>query len=229
MKLAAFISQRQVIAVTGFFILLCIGSLLWLFCPFPKSSTWRSITPGQTTEDELLTQLGQPDSQLLRGTYQVYRYADRKELGGWHVVEIWINSQIVFAIFLDEPFQNEDFQYVSDTPSLEVLVRKYGRPDYVVWTLISDTRYLVWGRDGIAAMVDSDINHRNWENLRVHEMLVFVPQNTWYFMLLQSSWPWPRTGGGITSHNLAPIGSSDHPDVLPQDPYDWTHMPRSDE
>ena len=122
----------------------------------------------------------------------------------------------VFGILRNFPYL-EKGQSLADINTLEQLVLLYGRPQKTSWTFFRTTRYLVWAQDGIATMVDADIRYRSWDKFLVGNVLIFESMSLDQF--LQTQWPYK----GWEDHNLYIDG--DAPDTLPEDPYDWEHMP----
>lgn len=202
--------------------------------PVMSTLVWQGITPGKTTLTEVVSLLGDPHEQTRRGDYQIYTYKNLGYLGPsgrWHETEIWAQVQAmsttVMAVYRSDPYTKAtDTGYISraDIASVGDLVNIYGKPDKVAWTYIVNLRYLIWARYGIAAEVNVNMWRRRWNELHVFEVILFEPMTLSEFLQTQSQWPWPHQVSEIGTENLYPVGSSDHPDALPEDPFDWNNI-----
>lgn len=207
-------------------VLLCIGFLLWYYEIVPSvvvsktSPSWHNIIAGQTALDEALVALGVPDGVEARFGNEVYHYDNRQNLG-WQRIELWIeqrgNQRIVLGILRDWPFEDAEIQ------SLDQLVIMYGQPDKVTWANYCGARYLIWARHGVAALASGSVRRFEWNELHVLNILIFKPMGVRRF--LKSTWPWPQYGAGFANENICVQPYTDAPDTLPEDPYDWEHMP----
>lgn len=217
---------RNLLLGTAFGAVLCIGFFLWYYEIFPPiavsktASSWHDITVGQTALDEALVALGMSDSVEVRNDNQIYRYDNRQNLG-WQRIELWIeqrsNQRVVFGILRDLPLENAEIQ------SLEQLVIMYGQPDKVTWANYCEARYLIWAHQGVAALASGGVRQFEWNELHVLNILIFKPMGVRQF--LKSTWPWPQYGAGFANENTCVQPYTDAPDTLPEDPYDWEHMP----
>ena len=191
-------------------------------------SSWRGITPGQTTLEEAETLLGAPDFTEKRQGYQVYGYEGRAELG-WHNVELWAaereGQEVLIGVLRVDQYLDEgtDRYSLADIQNLEQLVTPYGRPEQVTWSNYCQARHLVWAQNGIASTVDSHADPPEWSNFFVQAVLIFEPMSVRQFM--RTRWPWPQYGP-VWSHQN-PCDETDVLDALPEDPYDWEHVPSS--
>lgn len=211
--------RKRLVALLILLAVLCVAAGLWaqyaetLFPP-PLASPpiWRGIIPGQTYEQEAVRLIGVPDQTEQRGEYVVYVYKGKQDLG-WEVVELWLQprnaGRVVVGIFRDWPYPSSDVQSLSDLG----LQREH--PDRTYWASTGGYRYLLWPRQGIAALLEA-LPSSPW-NLPVLEVLLFEPMGAG--QLAHTQWPWPRYGPGWAASNWTLKTS--HPDTGPQDPYDW--------
>jgi hypothetical protein len=182
-----------------------------------SASSWRSITPGQTSVEEAQTILGPPDEILDHHGYRVYRYKWDSTLH-WLWVELWIrpdqNPNLVTAVYRSFPYYAEGKRPMEDVPSLEELIAQYGRPDKVTWSTADGMRYMIWAHQGIAAKVEAESYQSTWRDFEVGEIILFEPMGV--RKLLGQVWPFPeRLSVGWGSRNWHET------DKLPEDPYDW--------
>jgi hypothetical protein len=191
------------------------------------SPVWRGIQPGRTTLEEALDILGPADKVGVRGEYDYYRYVERED-PGWERVELWVQEQrgenMVVGILRDRRYE-EGISRVEDFRTLEELVLQYGRPDDVKWTVQSHMRYLIWARQGISTSVLATQDRIDeWDKLWVFDIVLFEPMSLRKY--LGTAFPlWDDIFEGWIPENMYAPGLSDAPDRLPEDPYDWAHMP----
>ncbi len=188
---------------------------------------WRGIQPGRTTLEEALDILGPAGKTGVRGEYGYYRYVEHEDFG-WKIVELWVQEQhsenIVVGILRYRRYE-AGMSGPDDYQTLGQLVLRYGRPDDVKWTIFSHMRYLIWAREGISARVlafQDSIDE--WDKLLVFDIVLFEPMSLKEY--LRTAFPlWDDIFTGWVSNNMYAPGLSDAPDRLPEDPYDWAHMP----
>ncbi len=224
------ISSRLLWLMMGLGIVACSG-ISW---PSNKSVTpqllssppsWHGIMPGQTSLAQVLDILGQPDSIERRYGYEVYRYLEHKDLGNWEKVELWIaeqnQSSRVSAVFRAWPYWEED-RSLADVQTLAQLITEYGRPDRVIWTPICKERYLIWAHEGVAVSASAQPSFLHPEEYTVGDVLLFAPMPIRTFM--GTDWPYPNDGSGWSNGNTCTSQTTDAPDTLPEDPYDWDKL-----
>lgn len=193
--------------------------------PLSPPPSWHRITPGQTLLEEALDILGQPDSIERRYGYEVYRYLERKDLGNWELVELWIaehnESLMVVGVLRAWPRFEKD-RSIADVQTLAQLVEQYKRSDKTTWTTSCKQRYLIWAHEGVAASVAAQPNFFYPEEYLVNNILLFAPVQSSQFM--STPWPYPDTVSEWSSQNPCPSQNSDAPDTLPEDLYDWDKL-----
>lgn len=182
---------------------------------------WRRIIPGETTAQQALCILGIPDEEDTRDDYQILRYINHQEWG-WQIVEIWSsrdsNGKVV-GIFLKDSF------LTSETgTSLNTLVSQFGRPNKVTWSMIPLMRFLIWSDEGIAVLADANITDYSRGEFEVVYILYFEPMELETFLQNAHELPWPYIGS-FSEVNLFTFQTTDAPDILPEDPYDWERIP----
>jgi len=221
-------------AAVGAVALLIVGYLLWHYDIFPPPAlgpapSWRGITPGQTTLDEALEILGDPDEFEMRGDYLVYIYridnfADLSACTawGWIAVELWVqereNGRVVVGVFRVGGCYGP--RVVGDFAVLNDLVAAYGRPDEVSWGDCHQ-RVLIWARQGVMAKVWALLYPASWQQQPVISILVFEPMSIRQFR--RTEWPWYGQGYLTVParQNQCP---ADVVESLPEDPFDWREI-----
>lgn len=203
-------------------------TLLPTFTPEPSLYTsWKGIQPGQTTAEQTLLLLGQPDRTAETPPFLVYYYDDHAEWG-WRRIEIWfepVNDQwVVSGVFFTWTYSDQYMSLVS-TQVLPLLL-EYGRPTKVTWGKNPRVRYWIWAEAGVAVEASStlsDVTGVGWDKTGYSELLLFNPMELEQF--LETDWPWPQDSHGFSLRNLYPEGEATRADTRPEDPYDWTTMP----
>ena len=213
------------ILVAGSIIAVLSAWYVWDNEIFPKPQlkpppSWNNIVPGQTPMEAIPSIMGEPDYlETRKSGFLVYVYSERPEWD-WRRVEIWIDTQSrkVVAILRDlQKLDSMNKIYLSE------FVSRYGRPDAIKWTIFPRARYLIWAESGVAITVSCDVKKYGWNEMRVHDILLFKPMGIRQF--LRTQWPWPNIGAGWSSINVNGEGTQENPDTYPLDPYDWRHMP----
>lgn len=185
--------------------------------------TWNGITPGRSTSDDVIVAFGNPISIENRENYVVYKYPPFE---GWESVEVWLENQeqdnqlIVLGIYLDQP-AFVDGKTLNPVYLMEI-IQQYGLPEKVTWAGWCRTRAVIWGKKGLMVNADANIRHRTWDEYTVGSILIAKPMSTRRFMFFP--WPW---GFSLDIMNYNPCKGPAYspPDNLPEDPYDWDHMP----
>ena len=214
-----------VISAIGIIILVCSSWYIWDYEIFPKPQlnpppSWNNIVPGQTPMETVSSIMGEPDYRETRKPgFLVYVYSERPELD-WRRVEIWIDTKRKLVVAILRDLQKLD---TVNKIYLDEFVSRYWRPDAIKWTLFPRSRYLVWAEDGVAVSANCDVKKYGWNELRVHEILLFEPMGVRQF--LRTDWPYPNIGSGWNTVSTRELGMEDNPDTYPLDPYDWMHMP----
>jgi hypothetical protein len=203
-----------------------LADYIWVNQPFdapplaPTAPAWRTIRPGETSADEAIAILGEPDDIVDRGKYRVYQYRWDSRLH-WLLVELWTevdtDASRVWAVLRTLSYYDPAKHPAEDVPTVEELLLQYGRPDRVTWSVGSELRYWIWARHGIAAKVEADMYRTSWEDFDVAEVLLFQPRTI--RTLVRESLPWPENGAGWAHRNI------NDDDLLPEDPYDWSTAP----
>lgn len=213
------LKQHTLLLITAAVILLIV---LYLANNHQMSSptTWSEITPGTTTQAEVLEILGQPDKTETRNGNPVYTYKKRKNLG-WSQVEIWFltaaNNPIVGGITLYFPDKNsvEDLRFVD-------IVNQYRKPTYMNWSCVGGERFYAWPAHGIAltAIVNTFAYtpNPNLTDIKIVIVYYYIPKSPFSFASYE--WPW-QPFGGWCDINLYAKGKSDSPDTLPKEPINW--------
>lgn len=213
------LKQHTLLLITAAVILLIV---LYLANNYQMTSpaTWSEITPGTTTQAEVLEILGQPDKTETRNGSSVYTYKKRENLG-WSQVEIWFlteaNNPIVGGITLFFPDNNsvEGLRFVD-------VVNQYQKPNYMNWGCSSGHRFYAWTDHGIA--VTAEVNffayspNPNLTDIKTIIVYHYIPKSPFSFASYE--WPW-HPFGGWCDINLHAKGKSDSPDTLPKEPINW--------
>ena len=160
--------------------------------PFPtpvaSPPVWRGITPGVTTEQQLVALWGQPSRKEQIGEFTWYAYPTR------HGGEAWPDAAYVADGIVQMATESVDVS-VKPYTSLSIFVARYGDPRKVTWTaLLPQARTFVFPESGIAVVAD------HWgeppERYRVWKIYYFVPMSLDSYMriwgkLLPKENPYP--------------------------------------
>jgi hypothetical protein len=214
---------KRTVWLLGALLLTSAGCFLWYFEIFPSprlsaAPSWNGIIPGQTTLGQAYAILGKPDRTVLGDQYGVDIYQKREELG-WEYVELWYEHRENAAIIVGV-FRAIAYPIGGKVPTLDEIVIQYGRPEEVSWSNSCRSRFLLWASEGIASVAYAEVDLFDWNELHIGSILLFEPMSTRQFMRMK--WSLPLFASQYADHNTC-IG--DAPDTLPEDPYDWAHMP----
>jgi hypothetical protein len=217
-----------------FVILLILGAFalgLWIASrtTHHEPYCWRNLCPGMTKISEAVNRLGKPDEIQTRGSYQIFLYKERDDLGRRRV-ELWFEPEsddwVVRGIYMmGTPKSDQGVK--EDFGSLESLLVHYGKPDWVKWTTICYTRSLIWSDYGIAAGVgvghsSSNLDEQSyWREFPITEILFFEPMPKWKFQF--TPWPWPGYSASWVRENMC-VPPYNAPETLPKDPFDWSRF-----
>jgi len=184
-----------------------------------NAPSWRDITPGISTQTEVVNILGLPNKTEERGGFLIYTYQDYQNLG-WKWVEIWFESQSleVVGILLTIPGEANS----ETNMQLMNLAQAYGKPNFISWSTLRYERFFAWTDRGIA--IEASIS--SWPQLSSFDLSTVTTTNTFLFepqpglRFTRFKWPWPA-GAGWNSENMYQSGTTDAPDLYPKDPIDW--------
>ena len=182
--------------------------------------TWSDITPGITTQAEVLEILGQPDKTEIRNGSSVYIYRNRESLG-WPQIEVWFligtKEFIVGGTTLYFPDKN-----TADRFRFADIVNQYKKPNYMNWSCVGGERFYAWTEHGIA--VSANVNFFAYSpnptlaDIKTIIVYHYIPKS--FLSFTSYPWPWHPFGGWCNS-NLYAKGKSDSPDTLPKEPINW--------
>jgi hypothetical protein len=194
---------------------------------FGPAISWQGITPGQTLESEARAILGEPLRITEQHEFRVLRYTEMRDYGGWEIIDLWVVRQndgrdVVIGVLRISPYKDDKHRPVADVQTLSQLVTWYGRPEQVSWSLSCHSRFLFWASRGIAALVTSKQDGFLIGEYTVFSVLLVEPMST--RQLIETTWPLPEVGPAWTSENLCAPGTTDAPEDLPEDPYDWEEL-----
>lgn len=135
-------SPRWILVVIVFVILLTLCSWIWKAQLISDvGPTWRRITVGQSTVNDVIAILGEPSSVESGWGQIVYVYQEGRFEWGMH--RIVIRGGVVQGI-------EEDVLAYSYDIRLTQLIDQYGKPDYVMWSRDGpDQRIAVFVQDGV--------------------------------------------------------------------------------
>lgn len=195
-----------------------------IYCKLYPAATWYGITPGQTTETEVVTQMGDPSAIEERKGKIVYLYYDRQDFG-WERIEIWFYSteqkSIVGGVTLLYPLKENKITGYKITE----LIKDYNKPNFVSWSLTPYQRFIAWTNRGVALELEiSSYLHQGKKDptfLKTKKVFLFEPKSV--FAFCRFNWPWSGSSGW-SSENLYRPGVSDTVDLQPRDPINWNLM-----
>ncbi len=184
-------------------------------------SLWR-VQPGFTTQDQVREKLGNPDQVETVETYQVFRYLDRLDLGGWRDISLWFQldegKEKLILIILEHPRVDKSTHIpISDINTLPLLTEKYGKPGEVYWRSCY-SRFLLWRSEGIGASAnaDRDIEEATIGDIYIYDLVLFTPENEDILV----NGPWTKEYAEPRLEN--PCFDDEHTsDPNPMDPYNW--------
>jgi hypothetical protein len=204
-----------------------------LISPPPQTTplTWKKITPGVTTLEEVTAIYGSPTRTITKNGLINLIYTDYPEFTPRTKMEILISKRlgknVVVAVFdhilyLQIPVDRN--LYLNDFVYLEQVVLAFGKPEKTTWSHNNLQRYLMWPEKGIAVIAEPRYSTSvEWNDLRVDGVLVFKPMNMRKFLC--SSLDWSILSPFISPSSTLPPQIPDLRDIYPEDPYDWEHMP----
>lgn len=102
-------------------LMLILSAIFRILTPPNYENTWENLNPGVNTANDLVTQLGQPDSITKEGNYQLYEYKNRNNATFNTQVAIADSNKTIF--FVKERIKS-DLKH-----TLELYTTKYGPPD----------------------------------------------------------------------------------------------------
>ena len=152
----------------------CIEERTVFPTPMASPPTWRGITPGITTEQQLVALWGQPSRKEQLDGFIWYAYPT--EYGG----EAWPNAAyladgVVYRIEEAVPISREKYT------SLSVFIERYGDPQKVTWAAVHpQTRTFVFPEHGISVVADHAGEPP--ERYRVWQIDYFVPMSLESYM-----------------------------------------------
>ncbi len=192
--------------------------------------TWRGITPGQTSMNEVKQLLGTPDEIEEYNRFTIYFYLNRGYLG-WNKIQIWFadkeNSLTTNLIMLERQYSDKT-QFRSPLFNLDRLMIRdmaidYGQPDEVAWTYACGIRVVFWGRHGVAVDVDVGVNsYIPMSKPYVYSVWFFEPME--FYEYLRRDWPWTLGIIPNSANYCRPGTGGDVSDLLPKDPFDWDDL-----
>lgn len=196
-----------------------------------QALTWKKITPGVTTLEEVTTNYGAPTRTITKAGLINLIYVDHPEFAPRTKMEILISKHlgrnVVVAIFehiLFLKFPSDRNLYLNDFVYLDQLILALDKPQKTTWSRYSLQRYLMWPERGIAVIAEPRYSISvDWRDLRVDGVLIFKPMSTRKFMC--SSLYWSILSPFISPSSKPPPQIPDMRDIYPEDPYDWEHMP----
>jgi hypothetical protein len=221
---------RIFVAIVILALLAWIGFLLFfgIIPPIPveySAINWNGIIPGVSTSKDVKGILGSPDNVENRENLVIYKYP---ALDGWKYVEVWLESEKQDGELLVLGIDREMRQSLSDLSVKPIrlieIIHQYGRPEKVTWADGCRSRALIWGKKGLIVNADANTLLKSWDEFTVDRILITIPMNT--RRLIFYPWPW-RSGIGIMNFNNCTEPTFSPSDNLPEDPYDWEHMPTS--
>ncbi len=194
--------------------------------------SWRGITPGQTSLNEVIQLLGEPDEIKETNECTVYHYVNR-DGWGWYNIEILFadrdNSLLAIGIVLSFPNQEAKLPFQSIPGKIKLLDFgvEYGQPDKVTWNMTCGYRVVIWARRGVAVSVSIPYGDVvTLSEVNVQQVKFFEPVTIDQYLNNYSFWPF-----GIQPYpqNPCPPGSSSSSDIRvndprPEDPFDWDDL-----
>lgn len=133
------------------FLALCVSILMSCVAnPTPSydlptdfsNGVWRGITIGKTNEQDVLKILGTPNEKLAQNGMVIYRRDGRQ------IILQFANGVV------DQLTANfEEVRAASGAQIMLELVKALGRPEWVTWSPLEESRTLIWANKGVAAIV----------------------------------------------------------------------------
>jgi hypothetical protein len=106
------------------------------------NGTWRGVTIQTSTEQDVIRILGQPNEKLPQKGTLVYRKDGRQ------IIVQFANGVV------DQLTANfEEVRLASGAQIMLDVVNVLGRPEWVTWSPLEESRTLVWANKGVAATV----------------------------------------------------------------------------
>jgi len=142
--------------------------------PMASPPTWRGITPGVTTEQQVVILLGQPARKEQVSEFTCFVYPSEIGVNAWPH-KVYLANGIVYRIKENVPISRE--KYIS----LSVFIERYGDPQKVTWAALwPQTRTFVFPEHGISVVADHVGEPP--ERYRVWQIDYFVPMSLESYM-----------------------------------------------
>ncbi|HNT54473.1 MAG TPA: hypothetical protein PKG95_07160 [Anaerolineaceae bacterium] len=183
---------------------------------------WRGITPGLSTRTDVVSILGLPDNTEERGGFLIDVYQDRQNLG-WKWVEVWfepeqLKVQGILLIIPNDANPTDKLQLID-------LAERYRKPNFISWSTLRYERFFAWTDRGVAIEASistlSPDSTADLSKVKTTSAFLFEPQSV--FSFTRFAWPWPA-GAGWNNTNLYQSGTTDAPDLYPENPIDWARV-----
>lgn len=198
---------------------------------YPDSPSWKNITPGKTSLDEIVSMYGNPDeikhgngiTNLIYRNHSSFKPRTRVDI----IIAKKNSSYVVKAVFGDSlfwGFPQERYIPSNDFVNLEQIIIRYGKPSKVTWAPQNLMRYLMWPEQGIAVIAEPKYKPTlTWREIEVNGIIVFEPMNLNRYIC--STYHWASVSNFIFPSFKMPPQIPDMRDIFPEDPYDWDNIP----
>lgn len=178
--------------------------------PEASAWTWLNVTIGESTEQDIIAEFGEPDLTRLRpdGRPEACLYIFKEDDG--NSFNVWIAGDTVIGLEFGQTYPRQPtFQRAEIPRTFEQAKELYGRAELVGYSNGGFARTIVWPTKGIQAEV-SIVS----ESLAIGAIRYFTPMTEEEFY--NSLW-----SNYILEENPTLYPTSDLRDTAPKDPFDW--------
>ncbi|MBI5081323.1 MAG: hypothetical protein HZB17_08495 [Chloroflexi bacterium] len=105
-----------------------------------SNGVWRGITIGKSNEQDVLKILGTPNEKIAQSGTTIYRRDGRQ-----------IILQFADGVVDQVTINFEEVRAASGAQIMLDLVKALGRPEWVTWSPLEESRTLIWANKGVAA------------------------------------------------------------------------------
>jgi hypothetical protein len=130
---------------------LLTSALLALAPAMASARPWNGISPGASTQADVVKKFGEPSKRIKRGAATVLAYADDEKLEGTKQAQFHVDSAGVVSeitIFLAEPLDAESVEGTFGKPPQKTIVEATFQK---VWLYPAQGLTVYWAKDGTGA------------------------------------------------------------------------------